>query len=147
MQHAEVGDQGHEQQQAVDGCELFIGCQGKHQQAGQDHHRDIHAYQLPGDPQRNDQRRQAQGDKDVEDAAADHAAHGDIRIAGQGGLQAHGHLWRAAAEGDDGQANDQRPHLEARGQAYGGPHQDFGADDQQQEAADQFQKAPGGEGG
>ena len=82
-------------------------------------------------------------DEDVENAAANHTAHGDIGIAGQGGLQADGHLRRAAAEGHDGQADDQWPHLKAGGQAHGSAHQDFCADDQQYEAADQLQQAPG----
>ncbi len=93
------------------------------------------------DAQWNDQRRQPEGDEDVEDAAADHAAHGDVGVLRQGCLQADGHLWGAAAERDDAQADDQWSYLQACRQAHGGAHQQFGAADQQQQGAEQFDQA------
>ena len=50
----------------------------------------------------------------------------------------------AAAEGDDGQADDQRAHMQPRGQAYGGAHHQFGAGDQQEQPAEQFDHADQG---
>ncbi|PAV71883.1 hypothetical protein WR25_03493 [Diploscapter pachys] len=57
------------------------------------------------------------------DVAAHDAAHSDIRRALVGGLQAHGQLWRRTAEGDQAQANDQRAHVQAAGQAQSGAYQ------------------------
>jgi hypothetical protein len=93
---------------------------------------------LPRYPQRDDQRRQAEGHEDIENAAADHAADSDVRVVRQRSLQADGHLRCAAAEGDDGQPDDQWPNMQARGQAHGGAHHQFGADDQQEQTAEQF---------
>nr|BFE91453.1 hypothetical protein GCM10020185_19890 [Pseudomonas brassicacearum subsp. brassicacearum] len=59
----------------------------------------------------------------------------------QGCLQADGHLWGAAAERDDAQADDQWSYLQACRQAHGGAHQQFGAADQQQQGAEQFDQA------
>jgi hypothetical protein len=55
-------------------------------------------------------------------------------------------LRRAAAEGDDRQADDQWTHLQACRQADGGSHQQLGAGDQQQQAAGQFEQAEQGQG-
>ncbi|MBP5121541.1 septal ring lytic transglycosylase RlpA family protein [Pseudomonas protegens] len=38
---------------------------------------------MPRDPQRDDQRGQAEGHQDVENAAADHAAHGNVTASGE----------------------------------------------------------------
>ncbi|MNY15526.1 hypothetical protein D3C86_1487450 [compost metagenome] len=62
----------------------------------------------------------------------------------QGRLQADRHLRRAAAEGDDGQADDQRSYVQPRGDAYGGAHHQFGADNQQEQSAEQFDHADQG---
>ena len=89
------------------------------------------AHQLARDPQRDDQRREPEGDENVEDAAADHAADGDVGIVRQGRLQADRHLRCAAAEGDDGQADDQWPYIKSRGEAHRCAHHQFGTEDQQ----------------
>ncbi|MCY1181257.1 hypothetical protein D9M73_217520 [compost metagenome] len=99
---------------------------------------------MPGNPQRNDQGGQPEGDEDVENAAADHAADGDVGIVRQCRLQADRHLRCAAAEGDDGQADDQRAYVQPRGNAYGGAHHQFGADNQQEQSAEQFDHADQG---
>ncbi|MNG32092.1 hypothetical protein D3C87_1639390 [compost metagenome] len=62
----------------------------------------------------------------------------------QGGLQADGHLRRTAAEGDDGQADDQRTNMQACSQAHRGTHHQFGAGNQQHQAAEQFDHADQG---
>ena len=60
-------------------------------------------------------------------------------------MQADRHLRRAAAQGDDGQANDQRSHMQSRGQAHRGAHHQLGAGDQQYQAAEQFNHAEQGD--
>ncbi|MNF71440.1 hypothetical protein D3C84_533900 [compost metagenome] len=141
QQQGQVQQQCHQQHDAVGTGQLFIPRQEEHQQAGADHQRDVQAHQLSGNPQRNDQGGKPEGDEDVEDTAADHAADGDVGIVGEGRLQAHGHLRRAAAEGDDGQAEDQRTDLQVCDQAYGGAHQQLGAGDQQYQPTEQLQHA------
>ncbi|VVO42087.1 hypothetical protein PS704_05981 [Pseudomonas fluorescens] len=130
QQQAQIQHQRRQQHHAVGPGQFFIPRQNEHQQAGADHQRNVQAHQLPRDPQRDDQRREPEGDENVEDAAADHAADGDVGVLRQRGLQADGHLRGAAAEGDDGQADDQRSDMQARGQAHGGAHHQLGTGDQ-----------------
>ncbi|MNH30835.1 hypothetical protein D3C79_911500 [compost metagenome] len=140
-EYRQVAEQAAQQQGTLQAPQQFVEGQQVHCQAGDDHQRDVQAHQLARDPQRNDQRGQAQGYQDVEDVAADHAADGDIRRAGVGRLQADGQLRCAAAECHQAQADDQWSDLQAGGQAQGGAYQQFGAGDQQQQADAQLQQA------
>jgi hypothetical protein len=53
-------------------------------------------------------------------------------------LQADRHLRGAAAEGDDGHADYHWSHKQARGQTHSSAHHQFGAEDQQDQAAEQL---------
>ena len=105
QQQGQVNQQAAQQDGAVQAVELLVQGQGKHQAAGEDHQRDVQAHQLAGHPQRDDQCRKAQGHQDIEDIAADHAAHGNVCRVIEGGLQADGQLRCAAAHGHEGQAD------------------------------------------
>ena len=60
-------------------------------------------------------------------------------VAGERGADRHRHLRRAGAEGDHCEADHQRRHAEGDRQPRGAAHQQFGADDEGDQAEDEHQ--------
>ena len=94
-----VGNDASEQQQAFQPADLAVEAEQVDQQGDADHDRHVEPHQLLRDHQRDDGRREAQDEEDVEDVAADDVAQGDVSLAGKGRLHADGQLRRAGAEG------------------------------------------------
>ncbi len=137
-QEQRVGHNRGEQQCAVDAAEFAVPGQAEGHQAGADHDRHVEADQLARHHQRRNQRRHAEDQQHVGDVAADHVANGDIAAAIERSLHADRRFRCAGAEGDHGQADDQRRNAELRGEPGCAAYQYLRAGNEQHQAGNEI---------
>ena len=139
----DVGDEPREEKSCFPPGDAAIVREHPEQECHADHDRHFEPDELPGYDEGRDEGGEAEDEEHVEDVAADHVAHRDVGLPGERAAHADRHLGRAGAHRYDGQPDHERRDAEAAGKARCPADQQFGADDQQGETAQEKQERHG----
>jgi hypothetical protein len=130
-----------EEQKSVHPSQELVEREQVQAERGGDHRRQLEPERPPLEDHRDERRAHAQDEQDADQVGADDVADGQIRAAGDGGVDPDRELGQARPQRDDRQADDHGTDAEPGGHAGASADQELGAHEQRGESADDEEHA------